>query len=235
MLCRNWRILDAKMAERMDTLRKLEEAWTVYLGRRRVERTLESLPIVQPPPPGPGIYHDDEEDGTERHMNGDSEAPAVPYGRDRPMVSVSSGWLKMRSSKVDAIDYYEGKLKQMDEQIKELRRGEYEPTSLAFVTLDSVAACVSRTNRLKGSCADSANIANGCSGCSRSITNASDRATKSCACGCCLEQYISAEILENDPSMVDHRGHHCSDNLLVLSPRPSRYRTQPRCNTPHLA
>ena len=45
MLCKDWRELDNLIDERMNVLRKLEEAWTVHLGYRREERNLESLPI----------------------------------------------------------------------------------------------------------------------------------------------------------------------------------------------
>jgi hypothetical protein len=47
----------------------------------------------------------------------------------------------MRRHKVDAIDYYEEKLRRADEEIKQLRAKKYAPTPLAFVTMDSVASC----------------------------------------------------------------------------------------------
>tara|TARA_R110002003_G_scaffold110_13_gene9342 strand:+ start:7821 stop:8642 length:822 start_codon:yes stop_codon:yes gene_type:complete len=49
-LCRNWKELDSKFLERQTLLRKLEEAWTVHLGSHRVERSMETLPVVQPTP-----------------------------------------------------------------------------------------------------------------------------------------------------------------------------------------
>lgn len=142
-LCRNWQKLDDHMAQRMELLRKLEEAWTVYLGRRRVERNLESLPITQPPPPGPDVEPDDEhendqEDGT--LMNGNADA--VPYSRDRPTTTLRYGFMKMQSRKIDAIDYYEEKLRRLDDEIRDLRKQEFPPTALAFITMDSVASCV---------------------------------------------------------------------------------------------
>lgn len=148
MLCRKWKELDQLVAARMDTLRRLEEAWTVYLGHRRVERTLESLPIVQPPPPGPAVDEDgEEEEGEEGRQNsrllgsGDRSSHSVPYARTRPMTRVRYGRFKLRSKTVDAIDYYEEKMRKMDEQIKALRKKEFDPTPLAFVTMDSVASC----------------------------------------------------------------------------------------------
>lgn len=142
-LCRNWQQLDDKMAERNDILRKVEEAWTVFLGRRRVERNMEALPIVQPAPPGPEIYQDEEEaNESEQTLNGHAQLGIVPYARDRPTVTVGAGYFGRNGRKVDAIEHYEEKLKAIDEEIRELRQKEYKPTSLAFVTLDSVAACV---------------------------------------------------------------------------------------------
>ncbi len=149
-LCRDWQKLDDRMAQRMDLLRKTEEAWTVYLGRRRVERNLESLPITQPPPPGPDVepdddHEDDEENG--RLMNGDSDA--VPYTRNRPTTNIRYGFMKIHSRKIDAIDYYEEKLRRLDDEIKELRKQEFPPTALAFITMDSVASCVRLTSSLE--------------------------------------------------------------------------------------
>ena len=144
MLCRNWQELDDKVAERMDVLRKLEEAWTVFLGHRRVERTLESLPIVQPPPPGPDSYRDDEdEEENAAALDGAAHNSIAPYSRTRPTIRVGDRFFSMRGRQVDAIDYYEEQLKHMDDEIRDLRKKDFKPTSLAFVTLDSVAACVS--------------------------------------------------------------------------------------------
>lgn len=42
-LCHGWKELDDCVDQRTAVLRKLEEAWTVYLGSKRVERNLESL------------------------------------------------------------------------------------------------------------------------------------------------------------------------------------------------
>ncbi|KAI7211331.1 DUF221-domain-containing protein, partial [Hortaea werneckii] len=49
MLCRVWKELDVAMTERKDILRRFEEAYTIHMGFRRVERNLESLPVAQPP------------------------------------------------------------------------------------------------------------------------------------------------------------------------------------------
>lgn len=141
MLCKNWKELDSCMVERMTVLRKLEEAWTVHLGKRRVERSLETLPIVQPSPPGPEVNQDDDrEDSNLLHdINGDP-AHITPYARKRPMTKIWYGRFKLRCKNVDAIDYYEEKLRRLDEQIKVLRKKDFEATPLAFVTMDSVAS-----------------------------------------------------------------------------------------------
>jgi hypothetical protein len=39
-LCRNWKELDSKVLERETIVRKLEEAWTVHLGTKRIGRSL---------------------------------------------------------------------------------------------------------------------------------------------------------------------------------------------------
>ncbi|KKY19856.1 hypothetical protein UCDDS831_g05141 [Diplodia seriata] len=139
-LCRNWKALDELMDKRMLTLRKLEEAWTVHLGQRRVERNLESLPISQPSPPEP--YASDSE-RAQLLGNGGliTRRSTSPYNRSRPLVKIWYGRLKVWYRNVDAINFYEEKLRRLDDEIKTLRNKEFEPTPLAFVTMDSVASC----------------------------------------------------------------------------------------------
>lgn len=144
ILCKNWKELDGLMSERMSVLRKLEESWTVHLGARRVERNLETLPIVQPSPQGPDV---DPEDTDERDglLNGQrsGQTHVVPYVRERPTTRIWYGFWNLQSRKIDAIDYYEERLGRLDDQIKAAREKDYPPTALAFVTMDSIAACVS--------------------------------------------------------------------------------------------
>lgn len=143
MLCKDWRELDNLIAERMDVLRKLEEAWTVHLGYRRVERNLESLPIVQPPPPEPVADGEDEDEQSRLlHSDDTEQGHNTPYARDRPTTRIWYGFLKLQSRLVDAIDYYEERLRKLDERVQSARRKDFKPTPLAFVTLDSTAACV---------------------------------------------------------------------------------------------
>ncbi len=151
MLCKQWEELDNTMARRMELLRKLEEAWTVSLGKDRVERNQESLPISQPPPARHSVGENDDDEDSESGPLLDTErngsAGSVPDDRARPTTTIRSGFMKLQGRKVDAIDYYEEKLRIIDEKILELRKKDFEPTPLAFVTMESVAACVSNQCR----------------------------------------------------------------------------------------
>lgn len=140
-LCKNWKELDDRLAQREAVLRKLEEAWTVYLGKRKVERSLETLPVVQPRPPGPEVRYDDEEGESSQLLNDTDRDPdyVLPYAQQRPMAKLWHGRFKLRFKNVDAINYYEEKLRRLDNDIKLLRKKDFEPTPLAFVTMDSVA------------------------------------------------------------------------------------------------
>jgi calcium permeable stress-gated cation channel len=143
-LCRNWKEIDGLMDKRMVLLRKLEEAWTVHLGYRHVERSLESLPAVQPPPPEPTPSQEtDNESGALLTHDYRDQDHVTPYAKERPTTRVRYGFLKLKCKKVDAINFYEEQLRKLDERIRVTREKEFEPTALAFVTMDSVAACVS--------------------------------------------------------------------------------------------
>lgn len=144
-LCKNWKELDERMIERQVVLRKLEEAWTVYLGNRRVERSLETLPVVQPRPPAPEVHREDEDAEAfedSQLLNDTDRDPdyAIPYSRPRPMAKIWFGRFKLRFKNVDAITYYEEKLRKLDDDVKTLREKDFEPMPLAFVTMDSVAS-----------------------------------------------------------------------------------------------
>lgn len=65
----------------------------------------------------------------------------VALERQRPQLRIWYGPLRLRSRKTDAIDYYEERLRRLDEKIRAARRKHYDATDLAFVTMDSVAAC----------------------------------------------------------------------------------------------
>lgn len=141
-LCKNWKELDDRVVERHTILRKLEEAWTVHLGSKSVERSLETLPVVQPYPPqsedyGRGL------DSEASHLLSDVDRDpdyVIPYARQRPTAKIWYGRWKLRYKNVDAIDYYEEQLRRVDGEIKVLRKKDFEPVPLAFVTMDSVAS-----------------------------------------------------------------------------------------------
>jgi len=141
-LCKNWKELDAKVMERHNILRKLEEAWTVHLGSKRVERSLETLPVVQPNPPDNGINggaDDSEASHLLSDVGRDSHQVTSPV-QQRPTARIWYGRFKLRHKNVDAIDYYEEHLRRVDDDIRVLRKKDFEPTPLAFVTMDSVAS-----------------------------------------------------------------------------------------------
>ena len=137
MLCRDWQELDDLMMQRMNMLRKLEEAWTVHLGLKCSERSpIGSRRLAE------SDYSQGETSGLLGSSNHDQDHVAS-YAQDRPMTRIWYGFMGLQSRKIDAIDYYEEKLRKLDEQIKKARKKMYKPTPLAFVTLDSAAACVS--------------------------------------------------------------------------------------------
>ena len=137
LLCKDWKELDELVARRMSVLRKLEEAWTVHLGQPKHGGNRVLLRAS-----GGNGNHIDE---VENLLDGDNnEQPHVDTATsDRPKTRIWHGFLGLQSLRIDAIDYYEEKLRKLDEQIKSSRKKVYKPTPLAFVTLDSTAAAVS--------------------------------------------------------------------------------------------
>jgi hypothetical protein len=135
-LCRDWRELDELMDKRAQILRRLEEAWSVHLGGRGIKRNTETLPVVQPTPD-----HQVDDEREDSNLLGRLGDHVLSYDKPRPTTRIWYGFLKLQSRKVDAIDYYEEKLRKLDEQITAARKKEYKPTPLAFVTMDSIPAC----------------------------------------------------------------------------------------------
>ena len=133
LLCKDWSELDRLMAQRMIVLRKLEEAWTVYMGHQKHGG---NRVLLQGSTPGPNSHEENS-----RLLDGEAEN----YDRtaNRPKTRIWYGFGGLQSRKIDAIDYYEEKLRKLDEQIKSSRKKVFKPTPLAFVTLDSTAAAVS--------------------------------------------------------------------------------------------
>jgi hypothetical protein len=134
-ICRNWKELDDMMDKRAHILRKLEEAWTVHLGRSKTETVEPALTSY------PGIRNENEE--AEGHENDNllGGSHVTTYDKPRPTTRIWYGFLTLQSRKVDAIDYYEEELRKLDEKIIMARKKEYTPTPLAFVTMDSIPAC----------------------------------------------------------------------------------------------
>ena len=140
-LCRYWQELDSAVEERKSILRNLEESWTLYSKKRKNNETTQTLPVSQPPAPQPQ-HDEDEESGPLLRSSENGQADATLYPRSRPTATIRYGFLKLQSRYVDAIDFFEEKLRRIDEKILELRKGSFEPTPLAFVTMDNVASCV---------------------------------------------------------------------------------------------
>jgi calcium permeable stress-gated cation channel len=140
-LCRNWGEIDNLMDERAYTLRKLEQAWTAHLGDIDAKRNPNPLRV---PEEEPSTEMGEEEDANEQEHDNlirGSNNHDIASEKPRPTMRIWYGFLKLQSRKVDAIDYYEEKLRQLDEKIKAARKKEYKPSALAFVTMDSVPAC----------------------------------------------------------------------------------------------
>jgi len=137
LLCRDWKELDELVAKRMTVLRKLEEAWTTYLGSSKRGEN-------QAPLRGPANEHEGGQDEDSHLLDGNATEPNdAEHTRDRPMTRIWFGYLGLQSRRIDAIDYYQERLRKMDEHIQSSRRKVFKPTPLAFVTLDSTAAAVS--------------------------------------------------------------------------------------------
>lgn len=135
MLCRNWQTLDDLMSRRMRCLRKLEESWTVYLGHHH---SLRHSRVRHQQRDRSG---DAEEYGALLSRSEMEHAHVMPADRPRPTVSLRYGPLNMYRKKIDSIDHYEEKLRMLDERIHALRTADFKPTPLAFVTMESTAAC----------------------------------------------------------------------------------------------
>lgn len=143
VLCKDWEELDALMDDRKTALKRLEEAWARYLQIQH--DTAKSSPESAAQSGNSGVNGEtatDEEQANEdwRLLASDPNQPHV-YGGERPQVNIRYGFLGLRSRKTDAIDYYEEKLRRLDEKIEVARRKEYKPTDMALVTMDSVASC----------------------------------------------------------------------------------------------
>ncbi|KAI7777051.1 hypothetical protein LA080_004211 [Diaporthe eres] len=153
-LCRNWKELDDLVAARARTLRKLEETWSVYLGQKSKNCLDDRHRLVSnavAPRDESAIVDEEAQDGEHASLLGGDRNGAAHHDwidRPRPQTLVWYGPFRLRYKKVDAIDYYEEKLRRLDEQIHAARKKEYQPVDQAFVTMDSIAACQMATQAL---------------------------------------------------------------------------------------
>lgn len=153
-LCRNWKELDDLVAARATTLRKLEETWSVYLGQKSKNclddrhRAVSNAVATQDEE---AVVDEEAQDGERSSLLGGDRNGAAHHhwvDRPRPQTLVWYGPFRLRYKWVDAIDYYEEKLRRLDEQIHVARKKEYQPVDQAFVTMDSIAACQMATQAL---------------------------------------------------------------------------------------
>ncbi|KAJ4297381.1 hypothetical protein N0V88_004300 [Collariella sp. IMI 366227] len=144
-LCRNWKELDSLLEERETVLAKLEETWSVHLSHRPLESAEgqangdSGVGFLNDPSDAAAVGLDEEAGETDRLLRGAGDRGSIEG--DRPQARLWYGFLRLQSRKTDAIDYYTEKLRQMDDKILTARKKTYEPANLAFVTMDSIAAC----------------------------------------------------------------------------------------------
>lgn len=142
VLCRRWDKLDSLMEARERCLYQLEATWSDYHNK---------LEATHPGGLSGRLDGSDEQpDGTNQRSE-DDDAGATAGGlaesglsleeRERPKIRLWYGFLRLRSRRTDAIDYYEEKLRRLDEKVQEARGRSYAPADFAFVTMDSIAAC----------------------------------------------------------------------------------------------
>jgi len=136
-LCRDWKKLDGLMDKRAQVVRRLEEAWTVHLGRQRNS----SQGLLQNVLPTQFAVEQQEDSETREDANLLGDSHVTPFEQPRPTTRIWYGFLGFQSRKVDAIDHYEEQLRKLDDMIVDARKREYKPTALAFVTMDSIPAC----------------------------------------------------------------------------------------------
>ena len=139
LMCRDWSELDELLSKRVWTLRKLEGAWTAYLGPSKAKKNARRRSAT-------GQESRNEEESTQLldpNTNGENHVEGAD--NPRPTARLWYGFLNLQSRKVDALDYYEEKLRKIDEEILASRKKVFRPTPLAFVTMDSTASAVSCT------------------------------------------------------------------------------------------
>ncbi|KAH6854070.1 hypothetical protein B0I37DRAFT_360997 [Chaetomium sp. MPI-CAGE-AT-0009] len=142
-LCCNWTELDKLMEERKTVLAKLEETWSVYLAHTPRDATEARLNgsgddgFRGGASSAPEVV-DEEAGESDRLLSGGETQPSE---RQRPRTRFWYGFMRLQRRETDAIDYYTEKLRRLDDKITDARKRTFEPADLAFVTMDSIAAC----------------------------------------------------------------------------------------------
>lgn len=142
-ICRDWKRLDDLVDLRETTLRSLEAAWATFLNRQR-QKKKDSRRQEQANGATPSDSQDrqlDDEAGENGHLLDSDQGPWDSEDEGRPKVNIRYGTLGLRSRNVDAIDYYEERLRRLDAKIIDARGKTYTATDMAIVTMDSVASC----------------------------------------------------------------------------------------------
>ncbi|KAH6608463.1 hypothetical protein Trco_001809 [Trichoderma cornu-damae] len=143
-ICRDWRALDKIVEERDKILRQLEVSWARYRRQQRYAaadaRHGRNGRTHSPRNDSHISEGNGEADESWRLLGDDSSQAHVSEG-DRPQISLRHGVFGLRSRKVDAIDYYEEKLRRIDDRVVDARRKDYATTDMVLVTMDSVASC----------------------------------------------------------------------------------------------
>jgi len=142
-LCRNWKDLDDLMDQRRAILAKLEETWSVYLSQKpmRAAELPEGITsgAALSSNGDPRGHVDEEAVESDQLLRSSSARPFEE--RPRPQTRFWYGFLRMQSRKTDAIDHFTEKLRLLDERILAARKKKYDAADIAFVTMDSIAAC----------------------------------------------------------------------------------------------
>ncbi|KAH6895624.1 hypothetical protein B0T10DRAFT_222577 [Thelonectria olida] len=144
IVCRDWKKLDDLVELRDKTLRKLETAWAQYVKYQRDNAkgsNFLSLPGSQSSSNNSARHNIDEESAENGHLL-DPERDQTGWDEEgRPQVRLRYGFFGLRFRNIDAIDYYEEKLRRLDAEVVSARKKKYTPTDMAIVTMDSVASC----------------------------------------------------------------------------------------------
>ena len=142
-LCRNWQYIDNLMEQRETVLRKLESAWAKFLKSQQSHKPPQRANDRSEPSSNgtTSVATDEEQGGEDARLLEDNTDNSHVHAGQRPTAKIRYGPFNLRFRKVDAIDYYEEKLRRLDEKVLAARKKEYPATDTALVTMDSVASC----------------------------------------------------------------------------------------------